>query len=566
MNILSIQKDHNSSACLYMNNELVYYNQEERLSRIKKDSGYPYYTLQEIQKICKDIDVLLISGYDSVLSENLSIISLLQKMGFVLSQGFEFVPYNKAHHLYHAAKAFYDSGFDDALVFVCDGKGSTYNLSNGGQAQETSSIFEVNKKRNFKLLYRRFHTHSKIDKDTKIIWHNQFTIHRVPRPRYVSQNSEIEISNSFDLGFMYEGTSRSMGLDDEGGKMMSAQSFGNDNWLVPEPLKDGEFNMNLFDFDHERKHLGFTRDHLEFLNDEFATDFAKKVQKAFEKIGLDRIKSKIETTGHKNIVLTGGTALNVVANYYFRQQLPEDVNLYVDPLCGDEGNCIGLALHYINEKNKNETPISTPSIYIGGNDPEYNYLNKLQEGEKEFFANYETIVELLQAGQIVGLYQGRSEAGPRALGNRSIIFDPRIDKGKDIVNTVKGRESFRPFAATVMEEYAKDWFELDKIDSSPYMMYAVNAKKETLIDIPAVLHIDNTCRIQTVNKEQNFHFYNLLNAWYNETNIPMLLNTSFNLAGDPIVETVDDAIDSLRRSKLQYLYMPEIKRCVYIPN
>ena len=547
-----------------MDNKLVYYNQEERVSRIKKDSGYPYRVLEEIKSLCNNIDVLLITGYDTIFSENYSIISMLQKMGFTFNRDFQFVPYFKSHHQCHASKAFYDSGFDEALIFVCDGKGSTYNLSNGGQAQETSSFFTASKPDKFKLVYRRFHTHSKIDENTKVIWNNSFSIHQTPIPRYYSNKAEIVLSNSFDLGFMYEGTSRSMEFDDEGGKMMSAQTFGKSNNNIPNVLKDGEFDMDIFEFDHEKKHLGFNKlKYLNLVDPENSTDFAKTVQETFQELGLERIKYMLEKTGQKNLVLTGGTALNVVANYYYRQNLPDDINIYIEPICGDEGNCIGMAQLYINSKHHYNL-VSTPSIYIGGHKPVYHY--KLEKNEQEFFADYSTIVELLKAGHIVGMFQGKSEAGPRALGNRSILFDPRIDRGKDIVNTVKGREGFRPFAATVLEEHAANWFDLDKLDSSPYMMYAVNAKQDKLEHIPAVLHIDNTCRAQTVSKNQNMHFYNLINTWYTETKVPMLLNTSFNLAGDPIVETVEDAINTLRKSSLQYLYMPEIKRCIYVEN
>jgi carbamoyltransferase len=147
-----------------------------------------------------------------------------------------------------------------------------------------------------------------------------------------------------------------------------------------------------------------------------------------------------------------------------------------------------------------------------------------------------------------------------------LLFDPRVLNGKDIVNLVKGREQFRPFAAAVMKEHTEDWFVLEKITESPHMMYAVDVKENKLTIIPGVIHVDNTCRIQTVSKEQNLNLYNIINSFYQETGIPMLLNTSFNLAGDPIVETINDAIASLRRSRLEYLYLPDIKKLIYIKN
>jgi carbamoyltransferase len=199
-----------------------------------------------------------------------------------------------------------------------------------------------------------------------------------------------------------------------------------------------------------------------------------------------------------------------------------------------------------------------------GTDPSYNF--SLNDSEVEIPADETVVAEILKAGHIVAVFQGKGEAGPRALGNRSLLYDPRVVKGKDIVNSIKQREMFRPFAAAIMLEHVNDWFELGNIDESPLMMYAVGVKDDAKDKIPAVVHVDNTCRIQTVTDKQNYHLYNIIKSFYNTTGVPMLLNTSFNLAGDPIVETIQDAIDSLRKSKLEYLYLPEINKLVYVKN
>lgn len=568
MRILGIQKDHNSSACLFIDNELVYYNQEERLSRVKKDSGLPMYTLKEICKICPEIDKVLITGYDALHGENLNIINVLPKIGFRYSDEFEMIPYYKAHHLMHASKAFYSSGFDEALVIVSDGHGSQYNLNNGEQAYETTSVFSVSYPDKYNLIYRRFYTTSKITDDLNVIWNNCLGLDRIERPRYLTNDTIIEIRNDFDKGFMYEGTSRSLGLDDEGGKMMSLQSYAqfeeDTPWVLDE---NNKFNMDIFFIDYLKKHKGFNLSRYnQMINDEIKVCFAAKVQKAFEKLTLELINEMLEKTQHTNIILTGGTALNIVANNYVRKELPENISMYVEPLCGDEGNCIGLCQYYIKNKlDRSDKHFKKPSIYIGGIDPIYNY--NLKEGEIEIVdADNKLFVDLLLAGHIVSIFHGKSEAGPRALGNRSILFDPRIKNGKDIVNIVKGREYYRPFAAVVMAEKAKDWFDLDKIDESPYMMYAVDTLSDKKDIIPAVVHIDGTCRIQTVSSEQNSTLYDIISHFYQRTQIPLLLNTSFNLAGDPIVETVEDAIESLRCSMLEYLYLPDIKKLIYIKN
>jgi carbamoyltransferase len=174
--------------------------------------------------------------------------------------------------------------------------------------------------------------------------------------------------------------------------------------------------------------------------------------------------------------------------------------------------------------------------------------------------------QLLEQGHLVSIFHGKAEAGPRALGNRSILFDPRKINGKDIVNSVKMREYFRPFAFTMMAEYANEWFYMNDLQESPFMMYAVKVKEQYKNRIPAVIHVDNTCRIQTVKKEQNPILYELLSEFYKKTDIPGVLNTSFNLAGDPIVETIEDALNTLRRSQLEYLFLPEIKKMIFIQN
>ena len=167
------------------------------------------------------------------------------------------------------------------------------------------------------------------------------------------------------------------------------------------------------------------------------------------------------------------------------------------------------------------------------------------------------VAKLIADKNIVALFQGRSEAGHRALGNRSILYDPRDPNGKDHVNIVKQREWYRPFAASVMLEHAHDWFDMASLKDSPFMMFAVDVVKDKQNLIPCVTHVDGTCRIQTVTQEQNLNFYNLINSFYELTNVPMLFNTSFNLAGEVIVETEEEAIDVIQRSKIEYLYLPE---------
>lgn len=170
---------------------------------------------------------------------------------------------------------------------------------------------------------------------------------------------------------------------------------------------------------------------------------------------------------------------------------------------------------------------------------------------------YSDIIDLIDRKNIVSIFQGKTEAGPRALGNRSILYDPRDPNAREFVNAAKKREWWRPFAATVLLEHAREWFEMLTISESPFMMYAIPVKEEKKDLIPGVLHVDDTCRIQTVTEEQNYHFYNLIKTFYDRTNIPMLFNTSFNLGGQVICHTLYDAFATLENSNIEYLYLPE---------
>ena len=152
---------------------------------------------------------------------------------------------------------------------------------------------------------------------------------------------------------------------------------------------------------------------------------------------------------------------------------------------------------------------------------------------------------MIKDRNIVSIFQGRAEGGPRALGNRSIVYDPTDPNGKDFVNTVKGREWFRPFAGSILQEHAKEWFDLRGCEETPYMMYAMEMEPKHIGELPAVTHVDGTCRIQTVTQEQNKNYYNLINEFYKLSGVPLVFNTSFNLGGQPLVETLDDAIFTL---------------------
>ena len=302
---------------------------------------------------------------------------------------------------------------------------------------------------------------------------------------------------------------------------------------------------------------------------------AWKIQNDTQEIMCKFIEKAVDMTGEKNIVISGGYGLNVIANSYYKERFPE-LNIYIDPICHDGGIVIGAAKFITHEMDKEQTiedkdPLT--SLYLG---PEYHYNDEFLD---EYFERADLVDEveitettdaevaqLIKDRNIVSIFQGRAEAGPRALGNRSILYDPTDPDGKDFVNTVKGREWFRPFAASVLKEHAKEWFDMKGLKETPYMMYALEVSDEHIGEIPAVTHVDGTCRIQTVSKLDNPPYYALIKEFYKLTGVPLLFNTSFNLGGEPLVETIDDAIYTLRKSKLEYLYMPELGKLIKVPN
>ena len=284
-------------------------------------------------------------------------------------------------------------------------------------------------------------------------------------------------------------------------------------------------------------------------------DFAYTTHKRAEQNAIELIDKALTYDDTDNIVLSGGYFLNCVSNYEFLAKFP-DKNIFVEPIGFDAGMSMGQAFYYNPPKEIKEVN----NIYYGYNDHDYSLLKDYQT----WTVSYADVVNFLMNKNIVAIFQGGVEAGPRALGNRSLLFDPRDPNGKEIVNMVKKRESFRPFAGAILEEDVHDWFDTRGLDKSPFMMYAMNCKQRE--KIPAVLHYNGTSRIQTVSSEHNYHFYNLIREFYFRTGVPILLNTSFNLAGWPIVMDIKQAINTLENSLIEYLYIPEENKLVVIKN
>jgi carbamoyltransferase len=424
----------------------------------------------------------------------------------------ELIIEEEVHHLYHAYSGFYNSGFDEAICFSVDASGAILNNGN----IEIESIYHLTKNQKEKQLYQRIREFKTIKVDNSF-W------------KYISSIDE----NNLSVGEKFCKYSELFGYNaiDGAGKIMGLAQYKNHKEKLQYPYNSKEWKDRV--------------------------DESYKLQQETQNYILSLIQKYAEETGIKNVVISGGYGLNCVANYHYLKNL-KDINLYIDPICFDAGISIGAAYYHTPDKYKIK-PLK--NVYIGYQEENYD-LTGLETKK----VSYIDIVDLLLQKNVVALFQGKSEAGQRALGNRSLLFDPRILNGKDIVNQIKKRENFRPFAGTILQEEVHKWFNMLSLKESPYMLYAVDAYQNAIEQVPAIIHADNTCRIQTVTQEQNKHFYNLISCFFERTGVPMLMNTSFNLGGEPLVETFEHAIHTLKNSMIEYLYLPEIETLVTIKN
>jgi carbamoyltransferase len=315
---------------------------------------------------------------------------------------------------------------------------------------------------------------------------------------------------------------KSVGNIDNAGKVMGAQAYGTVDW---EYIKNNE------------KKLLVDAKNYSFESEEFKNWLATR-HKVAELIVFDFFERHCNP--QDTIVYAGGCALNTVINHVLWQKYP---NLIVVPHAYDGGISLGC-LEFLRGIYK------LPEFSKEG----FPYWQQDIEKENPSDDTIYKVASLLAAGKIVGWFQGRGEIGPRALGNRSILMNPTIEDGKDIINEkVKHREYWRPYAPAVLIEHYKDWFETDR--PSPYMLEAVQTKKEKQHLIPAVVHVDGSSRIQTVSKEDNELFHKLISEFYKLTGIPMLLNTSFNKGGQPIYAKREQCIEMLESTKLDAICM-----------
>jgi carbamoyltransferase len=590
--IAGIARGHNSGVCLLKDGEVVFSVEEERLSRQKYDGG-PFASMVKILEYTDKIDYLVVAHTQSLKETAPKVdytgddvyTGLARKLGLINRKDNPYehsqvIDMSFVHHKLHAALAFYRSGFEKATAVVVDGAGTFIPLNFNGEmimGWETETIFSCDYPGNFKTLWKH-------------IGVQQPSVHLV-NPNFDSSMYNEDgthtcvITDGAGITKVYEAVTEYCGFSSiEAGKTMGLFPYGEENSGIPEifdstaqwptPLS----NRNLFVPRYPNGSI-VNENLYKQLRDQPGDsdptlmknrrDMAYAVQTQTQKAVADVIKYAVEISGCKNVVISGGYGLNCVANYYYLKELEnEGLSIYVEPVSNDGGTAMGAALWAYRSITK-DTTIHPQTVYLG---PEHNISDKdVTEMCEKFNATVteatdQDIVDLITSRNIVTIFQGRSENGPRALGNRSILYDPTDPDGKDFVNSVKHREYFRPFAGSILEEDVHEWFDLRGMKNSPTMMYAVNCQPGVEEKIPAIIHVDGTCRIQTVNQEQNPNYYNLIKAFKDKTGCPIVFNTSFNLGGDPLVETLEDAFTTLAKSAIEYLYLPELGKLVKVEN
>jgi carbamoyltransferase len=573
---------HDSAAALISDGEIVAAAQEERFTRKKHDSGFPRHAvdfcLRQAGVRLNDLDRVVFYDkpflkFERLLETYLAFAprgvrsfrmamplwvreKLFQRdlLGKELRRFDErFSPQRllfAEHHLSHAASAFYPSPFDEAVILTMDGVGEWATTSVGiGRGAGIRIVKEIHFPHSLGLLY------------SAITYYTGFKVN----------SAEYKV----------------MGLAPYGTPRYVKEIY--DNLVDVKP--DGSFRLNLDFFDYctgltmtnekfDRLFGGPARKPEELLTARHM-DLAASVQKVLEEIVLRITRSLAAETGIPNLCLAGGVALNCVANGHILRD-GAFRNVWIQPAAGDAGGALGAALSAYHSfaaqpRTVSRSMDSMQGAYLGPEFPQAEIESRLQAAGARFrVCDEETLLsactEELISGAALGWFQGRMEFGPRALGARSILADARSPKTQSLLNLkVKFRESFRPFAPSVLREHVADWFDLD--GDSPYMLLVANVREDHRIpmtpqqealfgieklnvprsDIPAVTHVDYSARIQTVHPATNPRYYALIRKFYERTACPVIVNTSFNVRGEPIVCTPEDAFHCFMGTNMEAL-------------
>ena len=550
---------HDSAACILKDGTVIAAVEEERFSREKFDDDYPLHAIDFCMNNAKisseNIDCIafydksvlkferLLDNYIAVAPRGMRsfldvIPKWLHKRLWIKKEiknhlkGFKGKIIFPEHHLSHAAYTFFTSPFEEAAILTVDAIGewttTSYGTAHGN------------------------------------------TIHLTNDLRWPHSLGMFYSAFTYYLGFkVNEGEYKLMGLS----------AYGKPTYYdailkeIIDVKDDGSIRLNMkyFAFTYDRFMINRNFEELfgisvrkkETKPEKIHLDIAASAQKVLEDIMLKMVNHIHKKTGKSNLCLGGGVALNGVANFHILKEGPFE-QIHIPPSPGDAGSSVGCAqfAYFSFHKNKriieeDEYKRIVNNVYLG---PEYSneeiesYL-KSQNISYEYYERQdllENTAKLISDKQIVGWFQGKMEWGPRALGNRSILADPRSANMKDILNEkIKHRESFRPFAPSVLEEYASEYFDINI--SSPYMLLVAKVKKPEII--PAITHVDGTGRLQTVAKKSNPLYYDLINEFFKITQVPVVINTSMNVMGEPIVNTPMQAHSMLLKTDMDYLVM-----------
>lgn len=504
MLILSVHLGHDSSICLFNNGCVEKYFLLERFTRKKHDYDKKV-ILNLVNGICsklnEKLDVICVSNFNAVDTFITKIFEECKKYSPNVKLDLQ-----QDHHLNHASLSFYNSKFDESLVIVVDGSGSEIK----NNMVEVESVFIFNKEKNTLIYKNLVESFSSWD----FPW------------------GKVGVGGLYDMASILIGNT-----PDDCGKTMGLSSYGLPNKLFENLLS-------------QQSPVIESIEKIEPDNYQLYADFCYEVQHQTQKVVGDLIEKSILRTGVKKVCISGGYGMNIVANYYYLQRFP-DVEFYFEPVCNDNGISIGAAMNtYVQLTNKIPQPIETTSFH--GSHYDLSSYKGVTTTVKE-------IANLLHRDKSIAVYTNFAEAGQRALGNRSIFFNPLNPNAKDIVNKIKKREWYRPFACVVLEEDSNIYFDMGKIRSSPFMTICFPVRQKYVKMLSGITHIDKTCRIQTVSDSNNY-LYKLLQELKILSGHGILLNTSFNLAGDPLVETPGDALNTLNNSHLDYLWFEETQQ------
>ena len=577
---------HDSAAAIIVDGNIIAAAQEERFSRKKHDASYPSnaikYVLEESKLDLNEIDHIVFfekpflkferlletymafapRGFKSFsLSMPLWLREKLFQKKFLFDklkeQDSKFKDINKIkfseHHYSHAASAFYPSPFDEAVILTLDGVGEWATTTVAiGKKNKLEIIKEIHFPHSLGLLYSAFtfYTGFKVNSGE----YKLMGLAPYGKPIYkdVIKEKLLDLKNdgSFKLNMKY--------FNYTTGLTMTNQKFSK---LFDHPVRDSKKDLLT----------------------QFHMDIAASIQAVTEEIILKITKNISQEYKIKNLCLAGGVALNCVANGKIHNEKFFD-NIWIQPAAGDAGGSLGAALAYWYhelEKPRIEFKDQMKGSYLGPKFENETIEKKLKLLKANYKKHSPKDIILITANELasektVGWFQGRMEFGPRALGGRSILADPRSEKMQKELNLkIKFRESFRPFAPSVLREDLNEWFELD--DDSPYMLLVSEVKKVKQIkmkkedenlfgidklntkrsSIPAITHVDYSARIQTVHKETNSRYYDLIKEFKKITNCPVLVNTSFNVRGEPIVCSIEDAFNCFMGTNLDILVIED---------